>query len=73
MQHQDGALAPCPCCRKVFLIPADDDNNGEDDNELEEEITKINNSNGDGDERSELPNSNLSTTHDNHIVFERDP
>jgi len=34
MKHQDGESAPCPCCRKVFLIPPDgDDKNKDDENE----------------------------------------
>jgi Ring finger domain len=30
MQHEDGEMTPCPCCRKIFLIPTD---GSEDDDE----------------------------------------
>ena len=35
MHSQDGESAPCPCCRKEFLVPPDDggDSNKDDKND----------------------------------------
>ena len=38
MHSQDGESAPCPCCRKVFLVPPDDDGDSNEDDENDEYV-----------------------------------